>query len=259
MKKIKLPKSKRPTYSSFVDSYGALENYFQPSVFCDTSFLLDYWNSDKHDPKYLVHHFNKPDKHKETLDKYFDPDKKTKKLFELRNIIDNYQTNYHFIYSPACRFELEEIITYNRFKNFVTENHDITAVEKKGRKDIGSIVNKVKLDFEKEPDNASQELRDLYFFLCQTTSEINEGLPAFIEADIVKVNFTKKDFYKFSVFANQQIGFADIFHLITAKRLRCKYFFTFDNDFELCKKDIKEQFDLIVLTKIDDMIKTVRK
>jgi hypothetical protein len=102
-------------------------------------------------------------------------------------------------------------------------------------------------------------LKDLFFYLFQTTSDISNGLPSFIEADIVNIKFTKKDFYKLYFFANQQMGFADLFHLISANRLGCKYFFTFDSDYEQCKEEVKEQFDLIVIKDIHEMVRLIRK
>ena len=256
--RFNIPKTKKIKYESFLNKNGSLDDYFQPAIFCDTSFLFDYWMSDSHNPSYLklVDSFE-PVKHK--FLEFYDPHRRTKKLFELRKIIDNLETDYNFIYSPACRYELEEIFTRNNFKFFVSENYDTHVVERKNNKEIGKIIKKIKIDAFKNLQKPDEILQQLFFGFLQTTSGINNGLPGFIEPDIVNFKFSKKDFYKMHLLANQQMGFADLFHLISANRLGCKYFFTFDSDFETCKDDIAELFDMNILTDINEMIKLIKK
>ncbi len=254
--KYNLPKSKKPTYSSFVDRYGRLESYFQPAAFCDTSFLMDYIDSDAHNPEYNKFPWYSENPEDKLFMEYLKADKRTKKIYKIREIIDNSENKINLVYTPACRLELEEVISETAFRNYGVEVSDIKHLQRKSRKEIGEIINRIRLDTKKnEPSN---ELRNLYYHFFFVTSSLPELLPGLFEVDLVNIKITKRDIYKYGFLANLQIGFADIFHLVSAQRLGCKYFFTLDNDFSRAASEIEIMFNIKIIADIDKMVDLVK-
>lgn len=90
------------------------------------------------------------------------------------------------------------------------------------------------------------------------TIDSTELLSGLYEVDLVNIRITKNDIYRLGFLANLQIGFADIFHLISAQRLGCKYFFTLDKDFERASSEIERIFKFKIVSDIDRMISVVK-
>jgi len=245
--KFNLPKAKRVKYASYVSTSGRLLADFRPAIFCDTSFLLDYWNSSIHNTEFSDLPFNQRDPTDSTFMEYLRSDVRTKKIYEVRKKVENFQNKRYLIFSPACRLELEEVISGLRFKKYGVEVTENSTVTKKNNKEIGDILLRIKRDFEREQEtkgkeNVEKNLQMIFWHFFYTTDRIHEGLEGMFEADIVNFNLTKKDLNKLIYMANLQVGLADIFHLVTASRLGCEYFFTLDSDFqrisELAKRDL---------------------
>lgn len=249
--KFNIPKAERIKYSSFVKRTGKLEDFFIPAAFCDTSFLVDYADSASLNPMIKGLPWNQEYPETVLFKEYLKSEQRTKKIYRIREILENYENKVQLVYSPACRLELEEVLTERSFKNSGVGALDIKSILRKGRKEIGDIIEKIMRD--SMAKGASNEQINLYhaFFLLTADSEMFIGL---WEADLVNIKITKKDFYKIGFLANLQIGFADIFHLISASKLGCKYFFTFDHDYTRASTEIKSIFDIQVVTEIDKMI-----
>ena len=255
--KINLPKPLKPKYESFVNRYGKLDDFLQPAAFCDTSFLIDYIESDIHNPNYKKYpwYIEQPDD--KLFIEYLKSEKRTKKIYKIREAIDNFNNKLNLIYSPASRLELEEVLSESAFRNYGIEVSDIKHLQRKSKKEIGEIINRIRLDQKKKATN--KELKNLYFHFFFVTYKGPEILPGLHEADLKNIQITKKDICKFGFLANLQIGFTDIFHLISAQKLGCKYFFSLDKDFTRAINEIQSIFNLKVVTDIDKMIELVRK
>lgn len=255
--KPSFPKSIKPKYSSFVDRSGKVDSFIQPAAFCDTSFLIDYIDSDSHNPDYNRFPWNKENPDDKLFREYLKSEQRTKQIYRIREIIENFDNKLNLVYSPACRLELEEVLSEYAFRNYGVEVSDIKHLQRKSRKEIGDIINKIRLDSKlKGPSN---ELNNLYYHFFLITDNITEFLPGLYEVDLINIRITKKDFYKFGFLANLQIGFADIFHLISTQRLGCKYFFTLDKDFARASSEIESIFNFEVVTEIDKMVDLVKK
>lgn len=121
---MKLPKSLKMSYSSYVDRTGRLVNYLQPAAFCDTSFLLDYIDSDVHNPDYKRFPWN-TDIPEETLFRdYLKSELRTKKLYKVREIVENDESKINLVFTPACRLEMEEVLSETYFRNFGVQVSD---------------------------------------------------------------------------------------------------------------------------------------
>lgn len=184
---------------------------------------------------------------------YLKSDVRTKKIYEIRRKFEFFKNKINLVFSPACRLELEEVISALRFKKYGVEVTENSIVTKKSNKEIGDVLKKIKKDYEgqketKGKENIEKNLQMLFWYFFYTTDRIEDGLEGVFEADIVNFQLTKKDHKNLIFFANLQVGFADIFHLVTASRLGCEYFFTLDSDFQRISDDVKRIYKIEVVT-----------
>lgn len=257
---MKLPPAKKITYQSGISKNGKLLKQFKPAAFCDTSFLFDYWSSIIHSPLLQSNPLSQKDQVEEFFLDYTNAHSRTKKIYQIRKRIEDFDSNLNLIYTPACRLELEEIITASRFKKYGIEISESTSsFIKKGNKEIGNLLLKLKKDFTNDikksgPIKMDKNLKLLFNHFFFTTDEINEGLEGIIEFDIINFSLTKKEFKNLIYFANMQVGFADIFHLLSAFKLGCAYFFTLDSDFNRIKEDVAHIYKIEIVTELPRML-----
>src|SRR3972149_2191334 len=170
----------RKKITDFVTKSGKLRKDFLPASYCDTSFLLDYWLSNKLTPSSFIS--DEEDHYKIIREKIRKKDKLSQ--------------------DPLVSF------TLTLFEN-----------------------------------------------ICSYT---RENLFGIIPVDFANITIrTPRDFNKLIVFPAYQIGVADILHLVSAKRLGCEYFITFDDDFKRAKKDIERFFNLKILTSPQEILKKI--
>ncbi len=254
--KFDLPKPSKPRYSSFVDRSGKLSEFLNPAAFCDTSSLLDYYESEIHNPDYKKLPWNKEDSVTIKFREYLRTNQRSKKIYKIREAIENSCNEINLVFSTACRLELEEVFTEIAFKRYGVEVSDVKNLQKKSKKEIGDIINRIRID--RNSNENDLDLYNLYqnfFFMTIDSTELLSGL---YEVDLVNIRITKNDIYRLGFLANLQIGFADIFHLISAQRLGCKYFFTLDKDFERASSEIERIFKFKIVSDIDRMISVVK-
>lgn len=256
--KFNLPKSKKLKYQSFVLKSGKLRPDLRPAIFCDTSFLLDYWNSSIHNSEFDQFPFNKVDPIDATFLEYLKSDVRTKKIYEVRRKIENFSNKKTLVFSPACRLELEEVLSALRFKKYGVEVTENSIITKKKNKEIGDILLKIKKDFEiNEKESIQNNLQLLFHHFFFTTDRIEEGLLGILEVDIINFQLTKKDHRNLIYLANLQVGFADIFHIISASRLGCNYLFTLDSDFQRISNEVKKLYNIEIVTDPKKMLEIV--
>ena len=258
--KIHIPKGRKIKYSSYVTKSGKLQPHLRPAIFCDTSFLLDYWNSSIHKTDFVSLPFNKIDSTDALFLKYLRSDVRTKRIYTIRKRVEDFHDIKTLIFTPACRLELEEVMTALRFKKYGVEVTENSLITRKSSKEIGDILIKVRKDFENQRrenglERIDENLEMIFFHFFYATNRIDEGLEGMLEADIVNFNLGKKDLRKLIYIANLQVGFADIFHLISASRLGCEYFFTLDNDFLRIADLAKSEFGVEIITDPNRMLR----
>ncbi len=254
--RYKAPKARKRKYSSNVSPSGKLLRRFGVSAYCDTSFLFDYWNSSAHDPNFTSFPSNREDPITDKLAYYLKHDRRTKKVFEIRRLFDDFDAGLSLVYTPACRLELEEIMTQASFQHEAALVAGAKYVSNQGRKWVGERLGEILSDFSKNQED--EELKQLYHGFFHMTSFAGEGLVGLVEVDILNLSITQKDFYRIGFLANLQLGLADIVHLLATERLGCKYFFTFDNDFARASSQIKEYLGFEIVTDPSLMLRLVR-
>jgi hypothetical protein len=260
---MKLPQANKITYQSGTTKNGKLLKHLKPAAFCDTSFLFDYWSSIIHSPFLQSNPLSLNDQVEELFIEYTRAHSRTKKLYQIRRKIEEFDSNLNLIYTPACRLELEGITTASRFKKYGIEVSESTSsFVKKGNKEIGDILSKLKKDFtdnlrKNGHNNIDEKIKLLFHHFFFTTDRIDEGLEGIIEVDIINFTLTKKDHKNLIYLANMQVGFADIFHLLSAIKLGCEYFFTLDSDFNRIKEEIAQVYKIEIVTDLQRMLALV--
>jgi hypothetical protein len=257
---MKLHPAKKITYQSGTSKNGKLLKQFKPAAFCDTSFLFDYWSSIIHSPLLQSNPFSHKDQVEELFLEYTKAHSRTKNIYQIRKRIEDFDFKLNLIYTPACRLELEEIITASRFKKYGIEVSESTSsFVKKGNKEIGDILLKLKKNYTNDLKKSGalkmdENLKLLFNHFFFTTDRINEGLEGIIEFDIINFSLAKKELKNLIYFANMQVGFADLFHLLSAFKLGCKYFFTFDTDFKRIKEEVAHIYKIEIVTELPRML-----
>lgn len=257
---MKLSPANKITYESGTSKNGKLLKHLKPAAFCDTSFLFDYWSSIIHSPFLQSNPFSQKDQVEDLFIEYTKAHSRTKKIYQIRKKIEEFDSKLNLIYTPACRLELEGITTAFRFKKYGIEVSESTSsFVKKGNKEIGDILLKLKKDFTRDlkengPFKMDENLKLLFNHFFFTSDRINEGLEGIIEVDIINFSLTKKNLKNLIYLANMQVGFADIFHLISASKLGCQYFFTLDSDFNRIKEEVAQIYKIEIVTEVPRMM-----
>src|SRR3972149_2670598 len=223
----------RKKITDFVTKSGKLRKDFLPASYCDTSFLLDYWLSNKLTPSSFIS--DEEDHYKiirENIRKY----KKLNEIYKIREKLENYKTLTTPVYSTIALFELAERIAEAFFLSETVKAIDVLTIQRLSKKEIGRIIK----------------------CFWENTEKTRENLFGIIPVDFANITIrTPRDFNKLIVFPAYQIGVADILHLVSAKRLGCEYFITFDDDFKRAKKDIERFFNLKILTSPQEILKKI--
>lgn len=181
---MKLSSSKPVLYSSYVTNSGKLKSHLRPAAFCDTSFLLDYWNSIIHDPLLQINPNSLNDQTEQVFIEYLKADARTKKIYQIRRKFTDGNSRLNLVFTPACRLELEEVITALRFKKYGSEVVEGIQVSKKNGKEIGDILSRLKMDFhtkrrKRKKDLGEQGLDLLFHHFFYTTNRIEKDLKVY--------------------------------------------------------------------------------
>ena len=249
----------RKKITDFVTKSGKLRQDFLPASYCDTSFLLDYWLSNKLTPSYFIS--DEEDHYKiirETIKKY----KKLNEIYKIREKLENYKNLTTPVYSTIALFELAERIAEAFFLSETVEGTDVLTIQRLPKKEIGKYIRSFWEKTEKIRKKNRHSQDPLVTFTLTLFENISnytsENLFGIIPVDFANITIrTPRDFNKLITFPAYQIGVADILHLVSAKRLGCKYFITFDDDFERAKKDIERFFNLKILTNPQEILKRI--
>jgi hypothetical protein len=218
-----------------------------PAAYCDTSFILEYWQAYVEHEGSAMHSLelrNRP--------KYFDYVKsllKSESRFErlkpIRRLIDSYDIETNLISSVFALTELYEKHAEWNFKATIADATNIDRTFNKGKKDVGDLITKVY--------RGSGEERDMIFGSL-FPHELSNSIFGIEFKDIKALSFTSKAFFsKYSILSVLQVGTTDILHLIAAKKLGAKYILTFDSDFGRVRDVIENLFNIEVLSSISEI------
>jgi len=255
-----LPEPIKVKYEGGVTKTGKLIASLLPAIFCDTSFLIDYWHSILYIPGLERSPNSHGDKIAILFNHYVKADTRAKKLYKIRERLEMLDTQCKLVFSPACRLEMEEATTQLRFKKLTMDVDEALNAHKKSNKEVGEVLRKIRKDFIQHKRgrrilSINQAFSELYWHFFDVTPPFSDD--AFFglhEVDVKNFSLTKRDLKRLMEFSNLQIGFADIFHLLTAYKLGCQYFFTFDNDFLRIEEEALKYYKIKIVSNPDTML-----
>lgn len=227
-------------------------------AFCDTSFLLYYYFA-----FYKMHETNRDNPDSISFPPRFFPHlKKINKTIPIAEKMFSHENTISLAYNHGILFELVEKISENNLREKVAAHIPLLLVQNRGKKDYSALAKWLIADCKRldaYPDKKISPLQQLVYNCFESTEYefLETGLwgidlvPYFLEQDMTyRLN-------SLAYFSKCQIGFADIHHLLSAESLGCKYFFTYDSDYELMKEEIKDVFGLSVITKPEEILWTI--
>lgn len=222
-------------------------------AYCDTSFILEYWQAYIGNEDDIVFQLEKVNRlpYFDYIKALLKTESRHENLKPLRRLINDYSIETNFISSFLALTELFEKNAEWNFKAIIAESTNIDRIFNKGKKEIGELISKVYKD---KGGN-----RDVIFGAL-LPNHFEESIWGIEFKDLENFNLSCLDFfYKYSLFSVLQLGTTDILHLLAAKHLNAKYFITFDSDFYRIRDIIKEQLELTVIFTKDELNEFVRK
>lgn len=218
-----------------------------PAAYCDTSFILEYWQAfvehegtDMHNLELL----NRP-KYLDYIKLLLKSESRHERLKPIRRLIDSYAIETNLISSFFALTELHEKHAEWNFKATIADATNIDRTFNKGKKDIGNLITKVY--------RGNGEERDMIFGSLFPHQLFN-SLFGIEFKDIKSLSLTSKSFFsKYAILSVLQVGTTDILHVIAAKKLGAKVLLTFDSDFGRVKDVIKDLFNIEVFSTIPEI------
>jgi hypothetical protein len=246
---------------------GRIKNEFQPTVYFDSSVLIDYW---------MVEGMENPDETTEgqrdwaemthgplakVVRELLKTNNRLNKVVEIRKKVVYGEEKTTPVTSYAALWELQEWIAESGFKQVGAEVSGAIHLQRKNKKEIGDYLKKGLELWAAEGDKKHNDPQTgtSGLQLLMNTTWINlgfsqaHGLQGIFIADTVNFNWPPKQRGAHSSFGDPftlaflQLGLGDILHVLLANHLGCRYFASFDSDFRRAK-DFIEKSGMSVLT-----------
>lgn len=223
-------------------------------IYFDTSIIIDYINISHLDWEHFQEkelHESNSDLLKNHLMNLIKNNKRMKKFIELRKMILNNNYNIKFVTSFLGIYEAQSWVSMERFKNDAHSSSYGRIGRDLSTKESRVILNNLRRDSKTNSfsDQLYRHYNDHF-----TPNEISGIL---VENVCLDLN-SEQYFSNLRDYAYIQFGLADTLHLKAAQSLNCTHFATRDIDFTETKTEIKNDFNLVVLT-IDDLIDLLKK
>lgn len=229
----------------------------QYQVFCDTSFLLTYYFAFA---EMLNGIEGSPKTNTFSASQHFPHYRKLRNTIPIVEAVFNYETTKKLVFGFSVVLELiEKIAEYNLKKELIA-NVPLYALQRYSKKDLSRLADKIIAQCEEAEQYNSETVTPIqqlvYSCFCETDIEfLEEGLFGINYVSGGTILVDKLRLNDIAYLSKRQIGFADISHLLSAEKLGCNYFITYDSDFEFCKSAIERIFGLKVLSKPADILR----
>lgn len=168
-------------------------------------------------------------------------DKRYRLATAVRQALDAGTTRCRCIISPLVRYECYEWLVEERFRNDASEVLLARFVRSFSRKQVGEYLSVIR-----ESATTDKEAARLYEGIVRDFS--GENLLGLI-TEPFSARIDRKNYSVISKYAYLQIGIADVIHLLAARKSKCHFIFTTDDDFNRTRDHIKKDFGIEVLFK----------
>ncbi len=265
---------------------GKLQDKFLPAIYFDSCVAIDYWMTGSNVGLVIMATGDLETIEQRGLDadnlvqrnKYLKQllsSKATTKLNKVANIrkkLDSSEAKATAVVSPICLFELEEWYAFATFKQMASEVVGVTVLERQGRKDFGehlkavyeSWIKRLKEKLELELwtgikfEHFSKE-ETLFYETFRHLHYLEAGLKGLVLVDIrnYRLDIQSLSSLQPLFYAYVQLGAADIFHILLAQHLGCKYIASWDKDFKRVKQVINEAAGMELLSTPEEILKVI--
>ncbi len=257
----------------YVEKSGKLKKDLLPAVYFDTSVVIDYWIAEGTENEDFV-----PENEKSLTEYTYGPlvkvikdllrsDLRIQKVIELRKKIIWEDIAVTPITSQIALWELQEWIAESSFKQISSEIVGAINMQKKGKKEIGNLLRKAYSLWSEErrtgTSNNSNGTTGIELLMQDTWLNYgfaySHGLKGICVSEIVNFRWPPVKRKNANLYTDPlglayfQLGIADILHILFAEHLGCKYFASFDSDFDRVK-EFCEDSGLTILTKPEEII-----
>ena len=252
--------------SEILTKQGRIKKRFQPSIYFDSSVLIEYWLTEGAEID-IADELRIPES--ATLSAARDilrSDVRFSRVVEIRKKLVSEDVRASCIISPLAIVELTEWHAEAAFKNIAAEASGVLSIQRKSKKEIGNLLSKV-LEKRKEevennikgPHGASTGLETLHVETWLNPSFAKaHGFRGLFEVDLINFRLDIPETFDLPfLFGYLQMGLADILHIMAARHLGCTYIASFDSDYSRNKKHIEEEANLQLLSSPDDILRAI--
>lgn len=251
--------------SSVIDKKGQLVEKFKPAVYLDSSVIIDYWLVEGLEIEPPKEHESPELPHYQTIRELLKSEKHLDTLIEIRKKILLNEPKTTPVTSALAVLELSEWHAEAAFKQMASEVAGAKSTSKIGKKQLGDFLKKAIAKFDEEKKEGkipSVPTSGIEILMKETwinpSFAISHGLDGLIIPDIKNFSITEEDSWgPSSALAYMQSGAADIFHVLFAQHLGCKYFASFDGDFKRVKEILSKEFELKLLSSPQELLATL--
>jgi len=254
--------------SEILTKQGRIKKRFQPSIYFDSSVLIDYWITEGAD-------VDIPDEpcipERPLLSAARDilrSDVRFSKVAEIRKKLVSTDVKVSCVISPLAIIELTEWHAEAKFKNIAAEASGVLSIQRKSKKEIGSLLSEV-LEKRKRKEEVKNNIKGPYgsstgLEVLHAETWLNpsfakaHGFNGLFEVDLINFKLDIPQTFDLPfLFAYLQMGLADILHVMAARHLGCTYIASFDSDYSRNKKHIEEGAKLKLLSSPEDILKAI--
>ena len=245
---------------------GRIKQRFQPSIYFDSSVLIDYWITEGADVDIPDELRNRERPWLSAARDILRSDVRFSKVLEIRKKLVSEDVKVVCVISPLAIIELTEWHAEAAFKNIAAEASGVLSIQRKSKKEIGSLLSEV-LEKRKEevennikgPHGGSTGLEILHVETWLNPGFAKaHGFRGLYEVDLINFKLDIPQTFDLPfLFAYLQMGLADILHLMAARHLGCTYIASFDSDYSRNKKHIEEGAKLKFLSSPEEILKVI--
>jgi hypothetical protein len=247
---------------------GRIKRRFQPSIYFDSSVLIDYWVTEglEFDPPEELQGLEQPTSSLSAMRDILNSDVRLSKVVEIRKKLVREFIKATCVISPLAIIETIEWHAEATFKNIAAEAVGVLAVQRKSKKEIGRLVSRI---LEKRRDEVKNKIKGPHgsstgLEILHSDMVLNpayakaHGFRGLFAVDLINFRLDISQTFDLPfVFAHLQMGLADILHIMAARHLGCTHIASFDSDYSQNKNHIEEGAKLKVLSSPEEILKVI--
>jgi hypothetical protein len=246
---------------------GRLADNYLPAIYFDSSVLIDYWITEGGEipeaPELVAHE----PAYGPVIRGLLKSDRRYDGMIAVRKALLYEEVKATAVTSPLAQLELIEWHAEAAFKNLASEVAGTLAIQKKSKKEVGELLRRVIEDRRREAADGtvdrSRGSTGLELLLDETWTNGGyarvHGLRGIVVADLQAFSLRVHEAWDVpQLLAYLQVGMADIMHALVAVHLGCRWFASFDSDFDRCRDHLQDGLALRLLRSPEEILAALK-